>query len=177
MSFTRWERTTCPNTQRLYDGLVTGSRWSETESAGYLCLHKQPQFLSISPGVQRERSYIYGTEFRSDQTAPAFSNKADHDIPCAVCYAPTRTAQITISGRTSCPPSWTREFYGYLMAEQHSHDGVAVPICVDANAEAVPGSSGGTMTHICCSLRPGVKEYRVHHISMGQKKPAVCCVH
>ena len=121
---------------------MTGRRYSEGGSSAYLCLHKQPQFLSITPGVQSERAYIYGTEFRTDQAAPAFSNMADHDIPCAVCYTPTRIAEITIPGRTSCPPSWTREYYGYLMADRYQHSGGEVPICVDVNAESVFGSGG-----------------------------------
>ena len=81
------------------------------------------------------------------EIAPAFSNLANHDIPCAVCYTRTRTAEITIPGRTSCPPSWTREYYGYLMADRFDggpghHGGGEVPICVDVNPESVPGSGG-----------------------------------
>ena len=110
-------------------------------SAEYLCLHKQPQFLSTNPGIQEQRSYLYGAEYRSSD-GPAFANMANHDAPCAVCYAPTRIAKITIPGRISCPPSWTREYYGYLMAEGHytTHKS-RVPLCVDVNPQSVPGSA------------------------------------
>jgi hypothetical protein len=66
-----------------------------------------------------------------------------HDAPCALCYNSTRTAKIIIPGRTSCPPSWTREYYGYLMAAAHygSHQ-PKVPVCMDVNSELVPGSAG-----------------------------------
>jgi hypothetical protein len=66
-----------------------------------------------------------------------------HDAPCALCYTSTRATKITIPGRISCPPSWTREYYGYLMTEGHyeSHK-PRVPVCIDVNSESVPGSAG-----------------------------------
>ena len=84
-----------------------------------------------------------GTEYLAQERPPAFSDMAYHDAPCAVCYAPTRTAKITIPGRTSCPPSWTKEYCGYLMADRHvgNHASGRVPICVNANSESVPGST------------------------------------
>ena len=120
---------------------MAGAGYREAGSAEYLCLHKQPQFLSTTPGIQDQRSYLDGTEYRSSQ-GPAFANMANHDAPCAVCYAPTRIAKITIPGRISCPPSWTREYYGYLMAAGHyiSHQS-RVPLCVDVNPQSVPESA------------------------------------
>ena len=110
-------------------------------SAEYLCLHKQPQFLSTRSGIQDQRSYLVGTEYRSSP-GPAFISMNYHDAPCAVCYAPTRIAKITIPGRISCPPSWTREYYGYLMAAGHyTTQKSRVPLCVDVNAQSVPGSA------------------------------------
>ena len=144
MAFTRWGRTTCPNTEGthlLYQGTVAGADHSQAGSAEYLCLHKQPQFLRTRSGVQSTRSYLYGTEYRSIE-APAFTSMLNHDAPCAVCYAPTRIAKITIPGRISCPPSWTREYYGYLMAEgRYTNYQSRVPLCVDVNAQSVDGSS------------------------------------
>ena len=95
VAFTRWGRTTCPNTegtQLLYDGTVAANHRGQGGSAEYLCLHKQPQFLSTTPGIQGERSYLDGTEYRSSQ-GPAFISMNYHDAPCAVCYAPTRIAK------------------------------------------------------------------------------------
>ena len=146
VSFTRWGRTVCPNsegTELLYDGIVTGSGGREGGSAEYICLHRQPQFLRTASGFQERRSRIYGAELRAVDNAPAFSSIVRHNHPCAVCYTPTRNTKITIPGRTSCPPSWTREYYGYLMADYHHsiHKG-KVPICVDRNSESVHGSAG-----------------------------------
>ena len=46
-----------------------------------------------------------------------------------------------IPGTYICPPSWTREYYGYLMAERShpGHKGRTTFECVDAVPEFVPG--------------------------------------
>ena len=119
-------------TQSVYEGITVGSAWNHSGSAENFCLHKQPQFLGTTPGVQEQRAYLYGTEYRSIDRPPAFSSMAHHNAPCAVCYTPSRNTKITIPGRTSCPPSWTREYYGYLMAEKyHPLHRSKVPLCVD----------------------------------------------
>ena len=146
VSFTRWGRTTCPDTnatRTLYQGTMAGSHHFEGGSAEYQCLHQQPQFLSTTPGIQELRGFLYGTEYEVQDSPPAFSDMFRHDAPCAVCYTPTRTAKIIIPARTSCPPSWTREYYGYLMADRYrSNQKTRVPVCIDVNAESVAGSAG-----------------------------------
>ena len=89
---------------------------------------------------RQERGRVHGTEYLARESPPAFSDMAFHNV---VCYAPTRTAKITIPGRTSCPPSWTKEYCGYLMADRHvgNHASGRVPICVNANSESVPGNT------------------------------------
>ncbi len=176
--YIRWGRTTCPNTvgtQLLYDGLMTGSHWDEGGSAGYICLHKQPQLLSITPGIQSERGYLYGTEFKTVENPPHFSNMAGHDIPCALCYTPTRNAEITIPGRTSCPSSWTREYYSYLMADRYGHKGGEVPVCVDVNAESVPGSDGVHDDSLLYFLEARCEGIRCPPYSDGAEITCVVC--
>lgn len=70
---------------------------------------------------------------------PAFSNLRDHNVPCAACYTMERGNKIMIPAKVTCPPTWTREYYGYLMSAdpgvfRTSHE------CVDVDAEAIPGS-------------------------------------
>lgn len=120
---------------------MTGSKFDEAGSAEFLCLHERPQFLRTTHRVQRERAYIYGTEYFTVDSPPAFSGRAHHNVPCSVCYTPIRTAKITIPGRTLCPPSWTREYHGYFMTDWYAHSGSEVPVCVDVDSESVPGSS------------------------------------
>ena len=143
MVYTHWGRTTCPNTQGtelVYEGRVAASEHNEPGgSSHYLCLHTQPQFLATIHGVQSHRGYLYATDYRTLESPPALGHKAYHDVPCAVCYSSGRTATITIPGRTSCPSSWTQEYYGYLMAERYKHNARA-PVCVALNAQSVPNS-------------------------------------
>ena len=142
--YTRWGRTTCPYTQGtelVYAGRIAGSAWDDGGgSSNYDCLHSQPQFLTTTPGVQSDgRGYLYATEYQTRDSPPAFGNMRHHDPPCAVCYSSGRTATITIPGRTSCPSSWTREYYGYWMAAKTTRNS-RVPVCVDVNADSVPNS-------------------------------------
>jgi hypothetical protein len=146
LSFIRWGRTTCPTTagtQLLYTGKVVGSDHRRGGSAEYTCLHNDPQFLQTTPGLQLRRTQLYGTEYEFLDTPPALGNLLRHDVPCSLCYTPTRTAKITIPARTSCPPSWTREYYGYYMSEaQYTNHKTKTPVCMDVNAEPLPGTSG-----------------------------------
>ena len=57
-------------------------------------------------------------------------------VRCAMCS--TRVAILMIPGRYTCPQSWTREYYGYLMAERYSHHRSTFE-CVDSDPEAVAG--------------------------------------
>ena len=142
MTYTRWGRTTCPSTgtDKVYNGFVAGSAWDKPGSASYLCLHETPQFLEITPLGQEGRATIYATEYEPDTLA--LGSMLHHDAPCVVCYIPTRATMITIPARTSCPPSWTREYHGYLMTDK-SHEGhhSRTPICVDVSPESVGGSA------------------------------------
>ena len=150
MSYTRWGRTTCPTTegtQLVYEGAVVGSQQLEAGSAEYLCLHNIPEFLQTTPGQQNHRARLYGTEYEALSSPPAFSDILRHDAPCSVCYTPSRSTKITIAGRITCPDSWTREYYGYLMgAGLFTHHRSRLPICVDVNPESVAGSAAETVT-------------------------------
>ena len=64
------------------------------------------------------------------------------DVPCAVCYVSARAAILMIPGKYTCPPNWTREYYGYLMAERYSHHRSTFE-CVDATPETVTGGHAG----------------------------------
>ena len=148
VAFTRWGKSECPSTegtQLLYAGMVVGSDHREGGSAEYLCLHNVPQFLQTTAGLQNQRTWLYGTEYRHTGS-PALGNVANHDAPCSVCYTPARSTEIVIAGRTSCPDSWTREYYGYYMSEgQYIHHKSKAPVCIDVNAESVAGSGSNTV--------------------------------
>ena len=141
--YTRWGRKSCPTgAQLLYDG-ITGSGYYEHPGGGanYVCLPKDPQYMSTH--VPSVYSYMYGTEYES--VNGIFSGKDQHNAPCAVCYASTRSTKLMIPAKTSCPSSWTREYKGYLMAERHSHASNKVYECVDENPKSVDGSETATL--------------------------------
>ena len=146
--YTRWGRTTCPSTsgtQLLYAGRAAGSFWSERGGgANYLCLPEQPQYSTYTAGSQSGRAYLYGAEYHTTglDNGPLRSFH-DHNVPCAVCYTSTRGTVVMIPARLTCPSSWTREYYGYLMAEKHTHHRSTFE-CMDRYPQSVPGSIANT---------------------------------
>ena len=94
--YTRWGRTTCPNTtgtQLLYAGRAAGSEYREKGGgANYLCLPEQPQYSTYTAGTQTGRAYLHGALYVTGgiqaDTGP-FHSVTGHNVPCAVCYAPT----------------------------------------------------------------------------------------
>lgn len=85
---------------------------------------------------------MYGTEYEIPGFNP-FSTRglSQHDAVCAVCHVRTRGSQLMIPGTYTCPSGWTREYHGYLMSEKFYHHSSQY-ICVDRDAEYVPGSGG-----------------------------------
>ena len=146
VSYTRWGKLTCPpGRQRAYDGAIVGSKYNEGGSSEFLCLHNQPDFLPTVPGSQGERSRMFGTELRNyvghNENVPALSHLVNHEISCSVCYASSRSVMIIVPGRKTCPPSWTREYYEYMVADKYAtHHRLRAPICLDFHAEAAYGS-------------------------------------
>ena len=148
--YTRWGRTTCPNTtgtQLLYAGRAAGSYYNQKGGgANYLCLPEQPQYSTYTAGTQVGRAYLYGTEYQAGGVHLQDSGPlsfGDHNVPCAVCYTSTQETVVMIPARLTCPSSWTREYYGYLMADRHSYQRTMFE-CVDRSAETVPASSADT---------------------------------
>ena len=58
---------------------------------------------------------------------------------------------IMIPAKTTCPSGWTREYYGYLMAEYYNNRRTMYE-CVDKDMESVPGThnhhDGGHFFHV-----------------------------
>ena len=150
MVYTRWGRTTCSNTsgaQLLYAGRAAGSAFNERGGgANYLCLPEQPQYSTYTAGTASARAHLYGAEYETVGYANGpLQSLHNHNVPCAVCYAPTRETVVMIPARLSCPSSWTREYYGYLMAERSdpAHNRSTFE-CVDQSPQSVPDSIANT---------------------------------
>ena len=138
-TYTRWGRTTCPGrgTVKVYDGYVSAGFYTHKgNGANYLCLPKDPQYLS-STNVAWP-SYLYGTEYETANRI--FSGTTQNfNAPCAVCHSP-RSTKIMIPGKYSCPGSWTREYYGYVMTSYYGHAQTIDYSCVDYTPEKISGS-------------------------------------
>ncbi|PIK34546.1 putative short-chain collagen C4, partial [Apostichopus japonicus] len=112
--------------------IAAGAFRGETgNGANQLCLPSDP--------VYSERGWCWSKPFVSlcnryqIDNFPTLSDRSWHDVPCAVCKAPTRFAKLMIPGKNLCPSNeWTLEYRGYLMAERaHSVHQRSMYICVD----------------------------------------------
>ena len=145
--FTRWGKTTCPNitgTMSLYKGQAAGGYFNQPGGgANYICLPDKPEFLAYTPGSSGLQSHIFGAEYQPDGVGP-FNSLLNKNVPCVVCYVSNRTTYLMIPAKITCPKSWTMEYQGYLMSNYHLHNRNADYVCVDKNAEGIPGSGANT---------------------------------
>ena len=141
--YTRWGKVSCRDRAELvYEGYAGGGRHNQRgNGANFLCLPKDPEYSSTTaPSWQ---SYLYGSEFETNNKI--FSGTTQNfNVPCAVCYVPKKATQLMIPAKISCPKSWTREYYGYLMAEHHGHHRNVVYECVDKDPDRIPDSQKNT---------------------------------
>jgi len=92
-----------------------------------LCLHSQPRLdKSIASIAAAVRAKIYGIEYGFINIPFSYENNCGltfigSDMPCAVCHIQTRTQQILIPARDSCPADWTLEYWGYLVTSYSTH--------------------------------------------------------
>ena len=118
----------------MYTGRVGGSYYIQKRGGSNpQCLPLDPKFYKTVSGAQNW-AYIYGAEYEYTDGIVADSHNAD--IPCAVCYFPTRNALYMIPAKYTCPSGWTREYFGYLMSEHYNH-GRSQFSCVDHSLKSV----------------------------------------
>ncbi len=143
--YVRWGRSICPctaGTQLVYSGIAGGTLYSHKGGgANYLCMPKDPDYNSNLTYTPRRQYHgeIYGAEYEWT-TNSAHHN---HNVPCAVCRVTSRTTILMIPAKSFCPPSWTREYYGYLMTESQVHHRTMYE-CVDREMEHLAGGAGST---------------------------------
>ena len=149
VTYTRWGKSSCPNvagTELVYTGRAGGSHSLEDTGGGvnFQCMPLDPQYtLSTQSGVIGH-TYIYGTEYNLP-----LQGSHRHNVPCAVCYVSTRETVLMIPAKTSCPTSWTREYYGFIMSEYRGRSASTYE-CVDEDQESLPSSGAhtfGTLLH------------------------------
>ena len=143
----------------MYKGRAAGSHYTHSGGgANYQCIVEDPANFDFGAGTM-DQSFIYGVEYKITGNVPSSNHRLyDHDVPCSVCYVATRNAVLQIPGKYTCPQSWTREYYGYLVAERHNHKRSTFE-CLDVAAETVTGGhadqNGAIFYHVeprCGSL-------------------------
>ena len=121
---------TCCTIQYIYSKI---SRGGKHPARGGECPPPRPPLNEPLPGVQGY-SYIYGTEYEF-----GIGSKHNQNVPCAVCYTPSKTASLMIPAKANCPSGWTREYYGYLMSAYRGRDKRIQYTCVDKSLSVIPG--------------------------------------
>ena len=120
-------------------GIIGSGHYGHSGGGGnYLCLPNNPKYDKYSDSWEDGR--IYGTEYEVSSFNPFTNNLHNHEAPCAVCYVKSRCSEMMMPARNDCPTGWTEEYHGYLMTAHYSHSSVRDFICVDGEAEYVPGS-------------------------------------
>ena len=140
-TYIRWGRTVCPSdqgTQLVYSGRAGGNRYDHSGgAANYLCLPDDPDHLQYRSGVQIW-NHIAAASYWFD-SLPSLSAANFHNVPCALCYVPTRSVAVMIPAKTQCPTNWTLEYIGYLMSEQYNHANNKMYECIDKDPELILG--------------------------------------
>ena len=120
VTYIRWGRTTCrntPGTELVYSGRAAGTHYTHKGgTSDYLCLPETPQYSTYRPGVQGY-SPIYGAEYEIEHETLPLPGVRDDNVPCALCRNSQRSSVFVFPARVSCPSSWTREYFGYLMTD------------------------------------------------------------
>ena len=139
-TYVRWGNSTCPDvsgTSLVYSGRAGGTSYTDRGgAANHLCMPMDPEYVLPTESGVRASSLLFGSEYES-----IFLGTQNENIPCAVCLVSTRAEVMMVPAKVNCPPSWTREYYGYLMSERNSAYRTMF-ICVDVGMESVPNSSG-----------------------------------
>ena len=146
----------CPNvtgTELVYEGLTAGSHYThQGGGANYICAASGDDAEYHPEATTRNLgdSVLYGVEYET-RSGQALTYLFEHNAPCAVCEVSSRSKQIMIPGRYTCPDTWTVEYSGWLMSQHCTHRR-AMHICLDKTPETVPGTpannDGALMYHV-----------------------------
>ena len=143
MTYTRWGKTSCPSStgaELVYSGRAGGTVWNiQGGAAEKICLPDDPEYVTETSGLSVPYgSTVQGVEY--ELISGPNANVNEYNAPCAVCFVPTKAVTIMLPAKTTCPSSWTREYYGYLSAG-HPDQYRSLYTCLDHNPEVIAGSN------------------------------------
>ena len=81
----------------------------------------------------------------------------------AVCYVTQHSTVYMLPAKYTCPSEWTREYYGYLMSEHHSHH-LSQFSCIDYAFKSMIGSKHMMMECDYTLWREGVDHSLILHM-------------
>ncbi|XP_067932657.1 uncharacterized protein [Watersipora subatra] len=154
-SYIRWGKQSCNNsTEEIFTGWVAGQSYTHTGgSSVYTCLPSKPEYQSNMLNSHLS-NWIFDTNYDT------FYKQRDRNVPCARCYVPTRSTTIMIPATLTCPPSWTKEYDGYLMSGLYYHKRAYDYVCVDKDMETLDcpqtNRNGAIMYFVKASCRDSV---------------------
>jgi len=128
----------------VYSGRVGGSNWNYAGGGNNpQCLYQWTLTFFTPISGSQNRGLMYGAKYETNTDSNSHVHGCqDSDVPCAVCHVSNRTAVYMVPAKYTCPTGWTREYYGYLMAEYNT--GIhhrSQYTCVDIALKPVNGSS------------------------------------
>lgn len=103
---------------------------------------EDPEYLNYEHGV-RDHSYVFGTEYHSPGSRSPFFHLHNHNVPCSLCYTPSKATTAMIPAKTTCYTGWHKEYAGYIMAGyRRTGKGRTTFECIDQYAQPIPGLAG-----------------------------------
>ena len=154
-TYIRWGRTVCPNetgTELVYNGIASGSLYyAAGGGANYICMPNGDvvEYHDEATTANLNIATVHAAEYRM-QNGQALDHLLDYTVLCAVCAVSSRSAQVMIPGRLTCPDTWTVEYTGWLVADRNNLNR-AMFICLDKSPEAIIETS------------PSIEGARMHH--------------
>ena len=120
--------------------------------ANYICMPNgdDVEYQDEATTANLNLARVYAAEYRM-QNGQALDHLHDYTVLCTVCAVSSRSAQVMIPGRLTCPDTWTVEYTGWLVADRNTHNR-AMFICLDKSPEATMKTStsiqGARMHHV-----------------------------
>ena len=113
--YTMWGNSACPlnSSKVIYSGEM-----AIVGKSSYICLPQQT-------GNEFKDAHMRG---EGDKSTTMHRSQ----LPCSTCLGPQRNTMLMIPSESTCPPNWTREYYGYIMSTSIAENGQF--ICVDKSS-------------------------------------------
>lgn len=131
--YTAWGRTACPggSSNLVYRGRTAGDHNGHGGGGtDFQCLRQDPYYFSTS-ATNQNGGLLYRTEYQtSGYGASYLVADNNYEVPCVVCYRPELSTQFMQPGHVTCPSSFTRAYYGYLMSAHYQNAHQTNFICV-----------------------------------------------